>query len=124
MADGLRLNRYIHPYWPLVLSNVAIPLEKLPSSGVEASCAWFLVTVGNDRTAVFPNVALRCEEYTVVLGVNLSTIDLFPVVSQCKVMMKSTHSEQERGMGQNDRKKLYKKGIDMAKMQWQQTTVM
>jgi hypothetical protein len=31
-----RLNRYLHPYWPVVLSNVAIPLEKLPSTGVEA----------------------------------------------------------------------------------------
>ena len=30
-----RLNRYLHPYWPLVLSNVVIPLEKLPSTGVE-----------------------------------------------------------------------------------------
>eukprot|EP00438_Fugacium_kawagutii_P020585 Skav222340 [mRNA] locus=scaffold3497:19514:22675:- [translate_table: standard] len=29
------LNRYLHPYWPLVLSTVAIPLEKLPSTGVE-----------------------------------------------------------------------------------------
>lgn len=29
------LNRYLHPYWPVVLSNVAIPLEKLPSTGVE-----------------------------------------------------------------------------------------
>ena len=30
-----RLNRYIHPYWPLVLSSVSIPLDRLPSTGIE-----------------------------------------------------------------------------------------
>ncbi|CAJ1373817.1 unnamed protein product [Effrenium voratum] len=29
------LNRYVHPYWPVVLSTVAIPVEQLPSLGVE-----------------------------------------------------------------------------------------
>ena len=31
----LRLNRYMHPYWPLVLSSVSIPLDRLPSTGIE-----------------------------------------------------------------------------------------
>ncbi|CAK9002758.1 unnamed protein product [Durusdinium trenchii] len=29
------LNGYLRPYWPLLLSNVAIPLEKLPSTDLE-----------------------------------------------------------------------------------------
>jgi len=29
------LNRYLHPYWPLVLSTVAIPLAELPQCGTE-----------------------------------------------------------------------------------------
>ena len=70
----LRLNRYIHPYWPLVLSNVVIELEKLPSTGIEASGDEGGSLAGFVRP-IFTRIPNErwfcCEEYTVVLGLNL-----------------------------------------------------